>query len=185
MPRTRDVAVVATFTGMIVGSDFALSGVTNVKLLDTLVFTSAYLFGLRVGLAAGVISETIWSFASPIGPAGPIAPFLIAGEGIFAFAGWGARRIWGVDSVPVTANSLFFGGMMAICAFLWDLETNTATAYIAYWPSLNFALWLNTSFGFFTMPFNVAHEVSDFAFGVLLVPALIALIPRISGGRFR
>ena len=42
MLRTRDVAVVATFTGMIVGSDFALSGVTNVKLLDTLVFTHAF-----------------------------------------------------------------------------------------------------------------------------------------------
>jgi hypothetical protein len=183
MRASRTVAVVATFSALIIGSDLALSPFYNVKLLDTLVFVSAYVFGFRVGAMVGVLSETIWSFISPVGMAGPIAPFLIGGEILFALAGWGASKVWGREFRLMSPYSLFIGATMAICAFVWDLETNFASALFFFWPWPTLNQFLFTSFNPLTIPFIVAHESSDFAFGVLLAPAFILLIPRAFRGQ--
>ncbi len=185
MERTGKVAVIALFTAVIVGSDLALSGpeFSNIKLLDTLVFVSAYVFGFRVGASVGILSETIWSFLSPIGMAGAITPFLVGGELLFAVAGWAASKLWGTMPQFAPTRPLFMGGLLAICAFVWDLETNAATALIAYWPNLGLPQLLGTMFNPATLAFALAHEASDFAFGTLLVPSFILLIPRAFGRR--
>jgi len=164
---------------MIVGSDFALAGVSNVKLLDTLVFVSAYVFGFRVGASVGILSETIWSFVSPIGMAGVIAPFLVVGELLFAVAGWGASKVWGSQFRLVSPYPLFIGALLAICAFLWDFETNAATALLASGPGLTLPEFFYYEFGPFTLLFTIAHEGSDFVFGSLLAPMSILLIPKV------
>ena len=81
---------------------------------------TAYVFGFRVGAMVGVLSETIWSFMSPVGMAGPVAPFLIVGEVLFALAGWGAAKAWAGQFRLVSPYSMFIGATMAICAFFWD-----------------------------------------------------------------
>jgi len=176
---TQTVAVVATFSALIVGSDMALVPFSNVKLLDTLVFVAAYVFGFRIGAFVGVVSESIWSFVSPVGIAGPIAPFLVMGEILFALAGWAASRAWGHQFSLASPYSLFIGASLAICAFLWDLETNLATALLQYWPSPTFSEYVVTAFGPLTLPFTLAHEVSDLAFGMVLAPVFILFIPRV------
>lgn len=176
------IAVVATFSALIVGSDFALAPLYNVKLLDTLVFVSAYVFGFRVGALVGIVSESTWSFVSPAGMAGLMAPFLIGGELLFASAGWGAARAWGSKFQPVSLYSVFIGATMALCAFLWDLETNLATALLQFWPSPTLGEYLFTAFGPLTIPFTLTHEASDLAFGIFLVPMFIVLIPRVFRG---
>ncbi len=181
MQDSRAIAVVAVFTALIVASDFVLSPLSNVKLLDTLVFVAAYLFGFRVGALVGVFSETIWSFLSPVGNAGPVAPFLIVGEVIFALAGWAASRAWRGELRLGSRDTLFVGAAMLICAFLWDLETNFATALFAFRdPTLYQFFW--TAFNPLTIPFIFAHEGSDFVFGVVLVPAFVASIPKVFRG---
>ncbi len=186
MGRTGDVAVTALFTAVIVGSDLALSGpeFSNIKLLDTLVFVTAYIFGFRVGASVGLLSETIWSLISPIGMAGVITPFLVGGELLFAAAGWGASKLWGSGAQFSPSRPLFMGSLLAICAFVWDLETNAATALIAYWPDLGLPQLLGTMFNPATLLFALAHEGSDFAFGTLLAPSFILLIPKAFGKRF-
>ena len=179
---SREIAVVATFSALIVGSDFALSPVYNVKLLDTLVFVCAYVFGFRVGAFVGIVSESAWSIVSPIGVAGPITPFLVGGEVMFALAGWAASKAWGSRLQLASFYPIFIGATMAICAFLWDLETNLATALLQYWPSPTLGEYLVTAFGPLTLPFTIAHEVSDLAFGMLLVPLFIVIIPRVFKG---
>jgi hypothetical protein len=183
--HSAEVSVIAVFTAVIIGSDLALSGpeFSNIKLLDTLVFVSTYVFGLRVGVAVGVLSEATWSFISPIGMAGAITPFLVGGEMLFVFAGWAASRAWGPRPRVLSSNSLFIGALLAICAFLWDLETNAATALIAYWPGLGLAQLLGTMFNPLTLLFALAHEGSDFAFGCLVAPSFIFLIPKALGRR--
>jgi hypothetical protein len=182
MRGTMTVAVVAVFSALIVGSDMALAGFSNVKLLDTLVFVSAYLFGFRVGALVGVVSESIWSFISPWGMAGTLAPFLIGGEILFALAGWAASRAWGERFRLASPYSLFIGASLAICAFVWDLETNLASALLQYWPSPTLNEYLCTAFCPWTLPFTLAHEVSDLAFGVVLAPLFILLIPKVLRG---
>jgi len=183
--RTGTVAVIALFTAVIIASDLALSGpeFSNVKLLDTLVFVSAYVFGFRVGASVGILSEMIWSFLSPIGMAGVITPFLVAGELLFAAAGWGAARLWGPRPGIASKHSIFIGALLAICAFMWDLETNFGTAVVAYWPTLPLSQILFTMFNPATLLFALAHEGSDFAFGCLIAPSFIVLIPKAFGRR--
>jgi hypothetical protein len=183
--KTDGVAVIAIFTALIVGSDLALSGpeFSNIKLLDTLVFVSAYVFGFRIGAAVGVLSETIWSFASPIGMAGVLTPFLVAGELFFALAGTATSRTWGLRFGVVSTNALFIGSVLAVCAFLWDLETNAATALVTFWPNLGLPQLLGTMFNPGALLFALAHEGSDFAFGCLVAPSFILLIPKAFRGR--
>jgi hypothetical protein len=176
--RGAKVAVVAIFTAMIVSSDFALSGFSNVKLLDTLVFVSAYVFGFQVGALVGVLSETVWSFFSPYGNAGAIAPFLILGELLFALAGWTSSKVWGPNLKLGSPYPLFIGSLLTICAFLWDFETNVATALLAYGPIVTPPVFWLTVFGPLIVPFYIAHEGTDLIFGTILVPIFIQLIPK-------
>ncbi len=182
MRATWTVAIVATFSALIVGSDLALSPFSNVKLLDTLVFVAAYLFGFRVGAMVGIISESIWSFISPVGIAGVITPFLVAGEVLFALAGWAASRAWGRRFQLASPYTLFIGASLAICAFLWDLETNLVYAFIQFGPSPTLGEYLVSAFGPLVLPFTLAHEVSDLAFGMILAPLFILLIPKVLRG---
>ncbi len=177
MGASSKVAVVATFTALVVGSDFALAGIPNVKLLDTLVFLAAYLFGFRVGASVGILSELVWAYVSPWGTAGYIAPFLILGEVIFAVAGYTAARFWSGEPVFRSGVNFVFGGLLALCAFAWDLETDFGTALIAFWPSVTPANVGGTIL--LGVPFMLSHEVSDFLFGMLFVPIIITLIPRL------
>lgn len=172
------VALVATFTALIVGSDFALAGIPNVKLLDTVVFLAAYLFGFRIGASVGILSELIWSYVSPWGTAGYIAPFLFLGEVVFAVAGYSAARFWSGEPVFRSGKNFVFGGLLALCAFLWDLETDFGTALIVSWPSVT----VDKVEGFILLgvPFMLSHEVSDFLFGMLFVPIIIILVPRLA-----
>jgi hypothetical protein len=166
------------FTALIVGSDFALAGVPNVKLVDTLVFVAAYMFGLPIGASVGILSELIWAYASPWGMPGYIAPFLVLGEVSYALAGSLAARLWAIEPGFRSGKSLAIGGLLSLCAFLWDLETNLGTALVAFWPSLTLANVLGTEL--FGIPFMFSHEVSDFMFGMLLVPVIIMMLPRLA-----
>ncbi|MBI3859662.1 MAG: hypothetical protein HY296_05410 [Thaumarchaeota archaeon] len=179
MKGATDVATVAAFVAVIVGSDFALAPFPNVKLLDPVVFVVAYVFGFRMGATVAVISETVWAFVSPWGFAGPVAPFLVAGELIFAVAGWWASKVWGDRSKLISENAVFLGATMLMCAFAWDVETNAATALIAFWPSIT--LWNLAVTEAIGIPFAIVHEAADFALGIVFAPLAILLIPRLRG----
>jgi len=176
--RTSDVAIVAVFSAAIVASDFALATFVNFKLMDTIVFLVAFVFGFRQGAAVAVVSEAVWSVVSPWGPAGAIAPFLIGGELLFAAAGWGASRVWGKDRRVLSTTSIFIGATLAICAFVWDFETNAASALIANWPGLTLGEVFGYELSGFVFPVPLAHELADFLLGMATAPAAMALLPR-------
>lgn len=166
----RDVAAVAVFTALILGSDFVLYPLANVKLLDTVVFVAAFVFGPKVGAAVAVLSETSWGFVSPAGNAGAILPFLVAGELLFVLAGYVALKLGTPGSVTVVSpRNLFFGGLLAICAFCWDFETNLATGLLGGAHTIPSLLAYEVP----GIPFMILHEASDFMFGALVAPPVI------------
>ena len=181
MRTSQSLAVVAIFTALAIGSDFALAGIPHVKLVDALVFLSAYLFGLRVGASVGILSELIWAYATPWGAPGFIAPFLIIGEVVYAVAGSAAARIWSSEPALSPGKGAVFGGLLAICAFLWDVETNLASALIWSWPAVTVLKVMATML--MGIPFMLMHEISDFALGLLFVPAAVFAAPRLAGQR--
>lgn len=169
--KTREIAIVAAFSALAVASDFALTDLPNVKLVDPIVFSVAFVFGLEMGVYVGVLSEAIWGTLSPYGFGGYIIPFLVVGEVSYALAGWAASRIWREHSSRVSSRNLFFGAMLAICAFAFDLESQAGTALIAFWPSVTVADLVVTELNGIT--FMLAHELSDLATGAVLVPLII------------
>ncbi len=169
--KTRDLAVVSAFTALAVASDFALTDLPNVKLVDPIVFSAAFVFGLETGVYVGAISEVIWGTLSPYGFGGYIIPFLVVGEVVYALAGWAAAKIWREESSRLSARNLYLGAVLALCAFLWDLETNAGSAVVAFWPSLTLQkVAVTEAVG---LPFMLAHEVSDLVTGALLAPLII------------
>ena len=68
--------------------------------------------------------------------------------------------------------------MLAICAFVWDLETNAGTAMLEFWPSLTPQKLLATYV--VGSPFMLAHELSDLATGAVLVPFIIFYASRLA-----
>ena len=178
MGAARNVATVAAFSALIVGSNFPLAEIPNVKLLDTLVFVSAFVFGFRMGASVAIISELAWSFVSPWGIAGAITPFLVAGELIYAAAGWAASRLWREDIRFLSKRNLFIGSVLAISAFIWDVETNLGTALIAFWPNVTLSKIAITEL--YGVPFMLFHELSDFLLGTLFAPVVISLLARLA-----
>jgi len=169
--NTRGLAVVAAFTALAVSSDFALTDLPNVKLVDPIVFAVAFVFGLEMGVYVGVFSEVIWGVLSPYGFGGSIIPFLVAGELLYAFAGWAASRVWKGAGPPLSARNLYLGAVLALCAFLFDLETQAGTALIAFWPAVTLQKLLTTEA--VGIPFMLAHEISDLLTGAVLAPLII------------
>ncbi|MEM0287314.1 MAG: hypothetical protein QXR69_02310, partial [Conexivisphaerales archaeon] len=170
MQRTHSVAIVSIFVALILGSNYLLAPLANVKLEDTMVFVASYLYGIGIGASVAILAETAWSTISPYGFAGAIMPFLVAGELIYAIAGYFASKIWNGDGI-FSSRNIAFGSIMAVCAFIWDFETNAATGLIAQGGRLG----LNTllSYEAFGLPFMISHELSDFAFGAFVAPAII------------
>lgn len=171
------------FSALVVGTDFALAPYVSFKLLDTVVFMVAFVYGFRQGAAVAVVSEAVWSVASPWGAAGVIAPFLIGGELLFAVAGWGAARVWHGDGKVLSPVALFIGATLAICAFLWDFETNAISALIWFGPGINLSQLLSIELAGFVFPVPMAHELADFALGTLLAPGSLLVMHRLRRGR--
>jgi hypothetical protein len=174
MQRPREIAVVAVFSASVIATDFALAGIPNVKLLDTLVFVAAFVYGFRVGALVGITSELIWSLASPWGSGGYIIPFLVLGELLFAAAASTTSKILKQNMTPFSYSNLIIGSTMLICAFVWDLETNVGTAFIAFWPNVTmFNILATEGFGIL---FMIPHELSDFLLGAFVAPLVIVYL---------
>jgi hypothetical protein len=179
--KTKDLALVSAFTALAVASDFALTDLPNVKLVDPIVFSVAFVFGLELGVYVGVLSEVIWGTLSPYGFGGYIIPFLVAGEIMYALAGWAASKVWRGESSRLSMRNFYFGAVLALCAFLWDFETNAGTALLVSWPSLT--LQILAFYEVQGIPFALAHEVSDLFTGAILVPLIIFYAARFSRSR--
>lgn len=72
---------------------------------------------------------------------------------------------------------MFFGATLAVCAFLWDLETNLASGFLEGARTLVQYL----PFLVARIPFAIPHELSDFVFGATLAPTAILYLRRYSG----
>src|SRR2546425_12271009 len=65
--RAVKVSLIAVFTAISLGTNFAMIDIPNVKLMDSFVFIAAFLFGLEVGLGSAVSIWGVYGFASPYG----------------------------------------------------------------------------------------------------------------------
>ncbi|MGI0080783.1 MAG: hypothetical protein ACRECH_14320 [Nitrososphaerales archaeon] len=175
MSGTRTISIVAIFTSLIIATDFGLAQFPNVKLEDTLIFSSAYAFGWKIGLGVAVLSELIWGIASPYGFGGAVIPFLVVGETVYVAGGAIASRIWGREIKKISIQNFFFGAIVAICAFLFDIETNVFTSVVGTGHLTLIGALATVATGAW---FMVAHELADFVLGAYLAPVAIVCFLR-------
>ncbi len=175
--NSRKVAVITTFAALTLATNYALAPFPNIKLFDTLVFISALLFGLDVGLSTAVLSWLVYGSVNPWGTASLyLISILAVSETVYAFFGWFASRLQGVSLYTKAERSLMFGLMGLIGALIYDVNTIvTPFVLIGFSVSTSFLYLLNPA----TLWFMLAHELSDFVFFSTIAPILIVAISRL------
>ncbi len=171
MMRVQGVTVVAAFVSIIIATNYGLTPLANVKLEDLLVFVAAFVFGLRIGITVAVLSETLWGIMSPYGFGGAIIPFLVIGELLYAVAGSGLSHILKERIEPFSSTNVLMGSLLAACAFIFDVETNAATAFLVFGGGTTLRTLLD--YEFLGIPFMIPHELSDFVLGSLVASPII------------
>ena len=175
-----DITIIATFASLALVTSYPLIGLSNVKLIDLLVFLAAFLFGLRIGLGVAASTRVIYGLLNPLGSADIILLiFLVAGESFYALAGAGLRKT--TTAKDFLGNGRFLGrfslvfgtiGLLATLAF--DVLTNFAS-WLFLTPSLYDSLILGNVAG---APFSLIHEVSNLVLFSTAAPSAIIATKR-------
>ena len=169
---TQKVAVIALFTALAITTDYAMLPFANIKLMDTIVFVSALVFGLETGVSVGALTWLVYGSVNPLGSAvGPLLVILIASETIYALLGSLARRVFSFEAAGIPARSLFWGCLGLVGAFVYDIITILGPTMLT---GVSFGVAV-TSF-VPAIPFMLAHEISDFAFFATAGPILVGAI---------
>jgi len=169
---TQKVAVTALFTALAVTTDYMMLPLANIKLMDTIVFVSALVFGLGTGVSVGALTWLVYGTVNPLGSAfGPLLVILIASETVYALMGSLARRAFNFDAAGIPVRSLIWGCLGLIGAFIYDVITILV-------PTMMTGVSLAVAVTSFVpaIPFMLAHEISDFAFFATAGPILVGAI---------
>jgi hypothetical protein len=191
-------SLVAVFSALSLATNYAMISIVNVKLMDVLVFISAFLFGVEVGIGTAIVTWGIYGFVNPYGQDGfPLIAFLMAGECFYAIAAGILRRTsLGHQLREVSSGSLssisadrskgsylrsvvLFGVVGFLATFAYDLITNFAT-YLFVETSVYQAFVIGTITG---VPFSVLHELSNLVFFALVAPGVIVAARDLPEGR--
>ena len=184
--QSTKLMIIAVFTALALATNYALIGVQNVKLMDTLVFVAAFFFGLRLGIGVACSIWLVYGFVNPNGVDDLLTlSFLIVGECFYALAGFGLRRSLVVGEIERGTKefqrlSLVFGLVGLVATFAYDALTN-------------FGSWIFRTGSFYQdfvvgnivgAPFSVAHEASNVIFFATVAPAFVLAATRFGFGTF-
>lgn len=174
------VALIAVFTALSLGTNYAMIDIPNVKLMDAFVFVAAFLFGLEVGLGSAVSIWIIYGFINPYGQASfSLLFFLIAGECFYAVSGALLSRASVARDLinnarPYGSVSVVFGLIGFQATFAYDVLTNFGS-YVFTTSTLYQAFIVGMITG---VPFAILHEASNLVFFATVVPLAIAASKR-------
>jgi small basic protein len=170
MLESKKAGLIAVMVAACLGSNYALIGVANLKIMDLLVFVSGFVFGPLIGASVGVL---VWAVYGALNPYGFVPQIWIAtmlSESIYGIAGGLLSRPLSAASLPgnKTELSVLFGAMGFLLTFIYDLVTNIVFALTFNIPIIA-ALLAGT-------PFAIIHEASNAAlFGICSIPLITVL----------
>jgi uncharacterized membrane protein len=175
------VALIAVFTALSLGTNYAMIDIPNVKLMDALVFIAAFLFGIEVGLGSAISIWLIYGFINPYGQADPVLLFfLMTGECFYAVAGGFLSRASVARDLlnnarPFRRVGLLFGLIGFQATFAYDVLTNFGS-----WIFKTSSLYQALTIGLITgVPFAIIHEASNLVFFATVVPLAIVASKRL------
>ncbi|MBS7659092.1 MAG: ECF transporter S component [Candidatus Parvarchaeota archaeon] len=179
MLNAKKICLITVITALCLGSNYALIGIPNFKVMDFFVFVTGFVFGPVIGASVGIMIWLIYGVMNPYGFAPQVWISTMLSETIYGFAG-GALGKW-TASIDFNENhlslSILFGAVGFVTTLLYDLFTNIVYAF-----SFRVPLLVAIITG---VPFALLHEISNaIIFGVCSIPLIIALEKFIGGERF-
>jgi hypothetical protein len=175
--KTVKIAIIAIFCALTLGTDYALAGIPNVKLMDLIVFIGGFLFGPIVGSSIGIFSWLIYGSINPNGSPDPrIWVATMLAESVYGIVGGllGKALVSTNFSSQRLRLSVLFATMGFLPTVLYDLITNTVYASVIGQPVI-VTIFVGALFA-------VVHEGSNFLiFGILSVPTIAALRKVVKG----
>lgn len=185
--RSAKVMIIAVFTALALATNYALIGVPNVKIMDTLVFIAAYFFGLRLGIGVALSIWPVYGFVNPYGvDSFMMLAFLMVGECFYAIAGFLLRTSFGSQE-PVRGTkeyeqlAIAFGLAGLLSTFAYDALTNFGS-----WIFRTGSLYQDFIVGNIVgVPFSLAHEASNVIFFATVVPAFLVASTRLGLRNYR
>ena len=179
------VALIATFTGLSLGTNYALTAFPNVKLMDTFDFLATYAFGFSIGFPTIILTRLIYASVNPFGSdSAVLILFLVVGDCFYGLAAMIARRFRLVRTISGRGErSILLGVIGFFSALGFDLLTNFQAGLVAVTgPSIQSYLTRAFIYGVITMnfplPFGLIHELSDFFFFATVIPAALVVLIR-------
>ena len=119
--RTNTIAAVSIITAIIVSSNYVLMGFPQIKLMDSMVFLTGYLFGVRAAVSVSILSWLVYGSINPLGTAGfPLIVVLMIGEMVYGIAGYLFRKYYNMQS-KLKKNPIEIIKYKEIYEFLEDL----------------------------------------------------------------
>jgi len=161
------VSMVALLVALCIGSNYALIGVPNLKLMDFLVFVGGFRLGPLAGGLIGVLTWMVYGVLNPYGFVFPIWLSTMFSEAVYGVAGGIlGRRISEADLNELHVQlSVLFGVLGFFLTLAYDLLTTlvyAATFSLPFLPTFIFGL-----------SFTLLHELSNAAiFTVGSVPTI-------------
>src|SRR2546425_6292637 len=179
--RSTKVMLTAVFTALALATNYALIGIPNVKIMDTLVFIAAFFFGLRLGIGVAVSVWLVYGFVNPNGvDTFLMLSFLMIGECFYALAGSVLKKSFVAQNLVRGTKeyqrlSIVFGLVGLLATFAYDALTNFGS-----WIFKTGSLYQDFVFGnIIVAPFSVAHEASNVVFFATIAPAIVVAATRL------
>lgn len=179
MLNAKKICLITIITALCIGSNYALIGIPNLKVMDFFVFITGFIFGPVVGASVGILIWLIYGVINPYGFVPQVWISTMFSETIYGLAG-GALAKW-ASSMDLNKHhlslSVLFGAIGFMTTLLYDLLTNIVYAF-----SFGVPLIVAIIMG---VPFAMLHEISNaIIFGTCSIPLIIALEKFIGGERF-
>jgi uncharacterized membrane protein len=174
--QVEKVVRVGLISALCVVTNYAMLPLSNIKLMDTVVFVSGFLFGPSLGISVAVMPWLIYGTLNPYGiPPFPTFISVILGEMIYALAGYlvSLRPDTFYGRTWLSIQNIGFGVVGMVSTLLYDIFTNAVTGWLFYGSILVGLLTMN-----FPLPLGIIHEVSNFLFFALLAPPVIYTVKR-------
>lgn len=175
MRPTRRIALTTVLTALSVASNYALSWMPNLNLMDTIVMVSGALYGLQVAIPVAVLSWAIYGTLNPYGFNLPILVATTVSELLYAIAGRAMRgeTLNGLRDGGLR-NYLSLGAKLAVvgclCTILYDLATNMAFAAVfGVHPLVALVQGV---------PFSVMHVLGNSQILLWAAPAIVKVLGR-------
>ena len=180
----REVAIPFAFILAILTTNYALTGIPNIKFFDLMVFVAGYTLGFRRGVIVATGAWLIYGTFNPWGVAGPLLLItMMMSEVVYAMAGAGLRRLASPRRLRFVFGwqSLLFAIAAIGCTLTYDMLTNVYTGVV--WARMvggtEYGRWVMIAlFNPGALLFSAMHVGSNIFFFAFFGPVLVRGVER-------